>query len=184
MQPIGRSSAGLGPAGELVGPMRRNLSSAQTFLMKFVLPTLWLAGFAAGTVLLFTTGGLSEPEGFPPPAEMRWLFLGGTVLGGLFLYWYCMRLKRVATDEQWLYVSNYLREIRVPLLDIEEVSENRWVNIRPITVEFRRETEFGSRITFMPKTRWWGFWRPHPTVDELESAMRRVRGLPSVQLPG
>jgi hypothetical protein len=158
--------------------MRRTLSSAQTFLMKFVFPTVWLAGFTAATVMLFTTGGFTDPDGFPPPPEIKWLFLSATVLGGVFLYWCCMRLKRVEIDEQWLYVSNYLRGVRVPLRDIEQVSENRWINIRPITVEFRRDTEFGSQITFMPKTRLWAFWRAHPVVGELEAAARRVRGLP------
>ena len=158
--------------------MRRTLSSAQTFLMKFVLPTVWLGMFALITGLLFTTGEFSGRDGLPTPPEMKWLFLGATVVGGLFLYWFCMRLKRVAMDEKWLYISNYLREIRVSLRDIEEVSENRWVNIRPITLEFRRETDFGATVTFMPKTQWWGFWRAHPVVGELESAMRQVRGIP------
>jgi hypothetical protein len=157
--------------------MRRNLSSTQTFLMKFVFPSVWLAAFTAGTVMLFVTGGIAGPDG-PPPPEMKWLFLGATVLGGLFLYWCCMRLKRVQIDEEWLYVSNYLREIRVPLRDIEDVSENRWINIRPITLTLRRETDFGGQITFMPKTRWWGFWRPHPVIRELDDTMRRMRGLP------
>jgi hypothetical protein len=158
--------------------MRRTLSSAQTFLMKFVLPTVWLGGFGAATVLLFTTGSVTDLDGFPLSSEVRWLFLGVAVLGGLSLYWWCMRLKWVAVDEQWLYVSNYVREIRVPLRDIEDVSENRWVNIRPVTVWLRRETEFGTQIIFMPKTRWWGFWRAHPVVDELEQAAGRVRGVP------
>ena len=158
--------------------MRRRLSSAQTFLMKYVVPTVWLLAFTMGTVSLFLTGGYSDPRGFPPPPEMKWLFLGVTVAGGFFLYWFGTRLKQVEIDEQWLYVSNFLREVRIPLLDVEEVSENRWINTRPITVEFRRDTGFGTRIIFMPKTRWWGFWRPHPAVGELESAMRRVRGLP------
>jgi hypothetical protein len=68
--------------------------------------------------------------------------------------------------------------LKVPLEHVEDMSENRWVSIRPITVEFWRETEFGSRITFMPKTRWRGVWRAHPVVGDLEAATHRVRGLP------
>ena len=101
-----------------------------------------------------------------------------TVVGGLCWYWWGIRLKRVEVDDQWLYVSNYLRDIQVELRDIEEVSENRWVNIRPITVRFRRDTGFGPRIVFMPPARWWGFWQPHPVVRELEDAAQRARGLP------
>jgi hypothetical protein len=157
---------------------RHQLSSARTFVTKFVLPTVWLAGFAVATILLFRIRAFVGPDGSPLPPEMKWLFLGGTLLGGWFLYWYGVRLKRVEIDEQWLYVSNFLREIRIPLVDIEEVTENRWVSMRPITVEFRRETEFGSSIIFMPTPRWWRFWQAHPVVGELEAASRRARGLP------
>jgi hypothetical protein len=157
---------------------RRPLSSGRTFVTKVVLPTVWLAGFAVATVLLLKTPGLTDPDRSLLPPEMKWLFLGGIMLGAWFLYWHCVRLKRVEIDEQWLYVSNFLREIRIPLGDIEEVTENRWVSTRPITVEFRRETEFGSSIIFMPRPRWWKFWQAHPVVGELEAATRRVRGLP------
>jgi hypothetical protein len=158
--------------------MRRTLSSAQTFLMKLVLPSMWIAGFTVATVLLFTTGSVTDTDGVPPSPQMKWFFLAATTVGGFCWYWWCMRLKRVEIDDQWLYVSNYVREIQVALGDIEEISENRWVNIRPITVTFRRETEFGPRIVFMPRALWWGFWRPHPVVRELEDAARRARGIP------
>ena len=161
--------------------MRRTLSSAQTVLLKFVFPAIWLPGFAAATVFLFGSGVITRPDGSPPPPEMKWFFLMVTVVGALFIYWSCMRLKRVAIDDRWLYVSNYVQEIQVPLEQVEDISENRWVNIRPITVEFRRPTEFGSRIVFMPKTRWWGFWSAHPVVAELEAAARQARGLPPQQ---
>jgi hypothetical protein len=157
--------------------MRRKLSSGQTFPAKFLFPSVWLLGFSVGTVLLFA-GDITDPQGFAPAPEMKWLFLGATLLGAAFLYWFCMRLKQVEIDEKFLYVSNFFREIQVPLRDIEDVAENRWVNTRPITVEFRRDTDFGTQIIFMPKTRWWGFWRPHPAVAEIEAAMRRARGLP------
>jgi hypothetical protein len=161
--------------------MRRTLSSGRTFLLKFVFPTVWVAGFAAGTALLFTAGGFTDRNGFPTPPEMKWIFLGVTVAGALVLYWFCIRLKRVDVDEHWLYVSNFTREIRIPLADIEEVTENRWVSSRPVTVQFRRENEFGSEIIFMPRTRWWKFWRAHPVVGELEAASRQARGLPPEQ---
>lgn len=164
-------------------PTRRTLSSAQTGLLKFLFPAIWLPGFAVATVFLFRPGVI-DSNGLPPPPEMKWFFLLVTVVGTFFIYWACMRLKRVAMDDRWLYVSNYVQEIQVPLEQIEDISENRWVNIRPITVEFRRPTDFGSRIVFMPKTRWWGFWSAHPVVAELESAIRQARGLPPQPLAG
>jgi hypothetical protein len=158
--------------------MRHTLSSGQTFVMKVVLPIVWIAGFVTATVLLFTASDLSDSNDIPPSLQLKWFLLAATMVGGFCWYWWGIRLKRVDVDDQWLYVSNYLREIQVALRDIEEVSENRWVNIRPITVSFRRDTEFGPRIVFMPRVRWWGFWQAHPAVRELEDAAQRARGLP------
>ena len=140
--------------------------------MKFVLPAIWLPFFATATILLFS-GRLSFDQ--PPAGEMKWTFLAVTLAGAASLYWFCMRLKRVEMDDNALYVSNYLCETSIPLADIDEVTENRWVNIRPVTVTFRCDTDFGSRIVFMPTTRWWRFWREHPVVDELRRASQRAR---------
>ena len=157
--------------------MRRTLSSAQTFLMKFLFPVIWIGGFAVGTLVLFLGAGrLKDEDGNPPPPEVKWIFLGATLAGSAFIYWTCIRLKRVELDDHSLYVSNYQLEIVVPLRDIEEVTENRWINIHPVTVHFYRETEFGGSIVFMPKMRWFAFFSSHPVVTELRTAARRDRG--------
>jgi hypothetical protein len=87
-----------------------------------------------------------------------------------------MRLKRVRIDDKVLYVSNYVTEIAVPLVNVAEVRENRWVNIHAITIQFHSATEFGSRIVFMPKARWFGFWSSHPVVAEIRAAVNRATG--------
>ncbi len=157
--------------------MRRSISSSLTFFYKVVFPPLWIGGFALATLVLFAGGGgLRDNAGNPPPPELRWFFLLATVAGGALLYWFCVRLKRVELDNAALYISNFAREIRVPLQDIEDVTENRWVNIHPVTVHFYRETEFGSSIVFMPEMRWFAFFRSHPIVAELRDAVRRARG--------
>jgi hypothetical protein len=84
-------------------------------------------------------------------------------------------LKRVRLDGQCLYVSNYLREISIPLANVRDVTENRWVNFHPITIYFQNTTEFGDKIVFMPKPRYFDFrfWRSYPIVAEL----RRLAGV-------
>ncbi len=157
--------------------MRRTISSDQTFIMKFVFPAIWIGIFAAMTLVLFAGGGVfRDRSGTPPPPELKWFFLIATIGGAAALYWFGIRLKRVALDASTLYVSNYRREIGVPLRDIEEVSENRWVSIHPVTVRFFRETEFGAAIVFMPKARWFALFSSHPVVKELRAAVARARG--------
>ncbi len=146
------------------------LSSSQTFWIKVIFPLLWIGTFAAVTLAMFL-----EPrqDGYVSPPQIKWIFLALTVAGAAFLYWTCMRLKRVRMDDQALYVSNYLREIRLPLQQVENVNENYWINLHPITIEFRSETDFGKWIVFMPKIRWLSFWSSHPVVEEIRQAIAR-----------
>jgi hypothetical protein len=102
------------------------------------------------------------------PPEMKWAFLAAFVAGSCFIWWSCVRLKRVRCDGGNLYISNYLREIAVPLALVERVTENRWINIHPVTIHLRYSTDFGDEIVFMPKTRMMLLWRSHPIVAEIQ----------------
>lgn len=155
----------------------RIISSAQTFLMKVIFPVFWLGIFATFTILLFAGGGgLTDEAGNPPDPGVKWIMLIATLAGGAIIYWTGIRLKRVALDDHALYISNYQQEIVVPLRDIEDVTENRWINIHPVTIHFHRDTEFGPSIVFMPKVRWFAFFSSHPIVEELRAAAARSRG--------
>lgn len=140
--------------------------------MKVLFPVLWISGFGFGTLSLWL-GIVHEKNGALPPAEMKWQFLGAWIVGTVFILWCCSRLKRVRVDPKTLYISNYLREIAIPVTMITDVTENRWINIHPVTVHFRNPTEFGQKITFMPTVRFFGLWSSHPVVAEL----KRLAGL-------
>jgi len=156
--------------------MRENLSSANTFFSKIVFPIFWIGGFATGTASLFLMGADTQVDTKQiPPPDMKWIFLAATLAGSVFLYWGCVRLKRVALDDHAVYVSNYLKEIAVPLQEIECVSENRLINIHPVTLTFRYETEFGRRVVFMPKVRLFALLSSHPVVEQLRMASARAR---------
>jgi hypothetical protein len=161
--------------------LQRTLSSSQTFFIKAVFPVLWVGGFAVGTLSMFLLPGSNGP-GEPPPG-MKWIFLLLTILGTAFLYWTSIRLKRVRMDDQALYVSNYLEEIRIPLQDVREVTENRWINIHPVTIELLGDTAFGRRVVFMPKVRLFALWSHHPVVGEISEAAAKARaGLRIIRL--
>ncbi|HKG62400.1 MAG TPA: hypothetical protein VKB05_21745 [Pyrinomonadaceae bacterium] len=80
-------------------------------------------------------------------------------------------MKFVTVDDDFLYASNYLREIAIPLWDIYDVTENVWLNIHPVTVHLKHPSEFGDKIVFMPKTRFWVF-ASHPVVKDLKQLAR------------
>jgi hypothetical protein len=146
-------------------------------LVKFVFPVVWIGGFGFGTALLFRAGRRMGDG--PPPPEVKWFFLAGLVVGTLAIYWWCVRLMRVVMTDRELRISNYLREVVVPLSDIDDVTENRWVNLHPVTVQFVRRTEFGHSIVFMPKSRPFALFSSHPVVAELRAAVEMAKRRPS-----
>ncbi|MGJ4940175.1 hypothetical protein ACQR1W_06335 [Bradyrhizobium sp. HKCCYLS1011] len=155
---------------ELSGSVMRKigLSSAWTFSAKFVFPALWISGFGLGTVSLWLDAFHGRNNELPPSVE-KFVFLGVWIVGSVFILWVCAGLKRVRADGRQLFVSNYRREICIPLNAVQDVRQNRWLNIRPVTIYFRVATEFGDRAKFMPKRRIAiRFWRVDPIVNELK----------------
>lgn len=147
--------------------MKRRLSSLQTVLMKIVFPALWIPMWAVGTLTLFL-GGLQGGD----TAALKWVFLCGWVAGSAFIYWGCIRLKDVSVDDNYLYVSNFLKEISIPLSEIYDVTENVWLNTHPVTIHLKRPSEFGDKIIFMPTVRYFSFYGSHPVVAELKELAR------------
>jgi len=144
--------------------MVRELSSLQTFFLKFIFAPIWIGLFGVGALVsLFNNRG--DPHGYLI-MPLMWIVVSA------FVYWSCMRLKKVSVDDHNLYISNYLKEISVPVSYISNVTENRWINSHPVTIHLQFSTEFGDSIVFMPKTRWFGFFSSHPVVAELRQLAR------------
>lgn len=145
--------------------MNREISSKWTFYYKFIFPTLWIGGFTLTTVFMFLF-----PAGWKGSSDIRkarWIFLGITIAGATVIYWSCMRLKKVYLRQNSLVVSNYLTEVSVPLQQIERVSGSVFMAPELVWVHFRRPTQLGRRIVFMPTMRWFPGFSRHPIVREL-----------------
>jgi hypothetical protein len=141
--------------------------------MKLGLPLFWIAGFGVWTGTLFVAGDRFGHR--PPTPEMKWIFLAIFLVGSVVIYAWGLRLMRVVMTDSELRISNYRREIVVPLSDIDQVTENRWVSIHPVTPQFVRRTDFGHRIVFMPKARPFALFSSHPIVAELRAASERAK---------
>jgi hypothetical protein len=151
------------------------LSSAQTFLMKFIFPTVWISGFGAGTLAMWLSAAKFTGAGTPPD-DPRLGFLVAWIVGTLVILFVCAGLKRVRVDDKSMFVSNYVRELAIPLSEIVDVTEVRWINIHPVRVHFGHRTRFGNTIVFMPKARWFGLWSSHPVVAKLKELSRAQSG--------
>jgi len=131
-----------------------------------LLPVLWSFGFGLGTIALWLEAFRGK-NNEPPPEGMKYIFTAVWAVVTIAAWRSCAGLKRVRIDGTRLYVSNYLEEISIPFSDIAKVTEDRWVNIHPVTIHLKNATEFGDRITFMPTSRFFG-WTSHPVVHELK----------------
>jgi hypothetical protein len=119
------------------------VSSSLTFLYKFVFTSVWSGLFGIGTAAMFLS---SKPE----MSAVRWQFAAAWIIGTAIIWRTCARLKRVEFDGAALLISNFSDDITVPVSEIADVKQNRLINLRPITVTFKKETPFGRAITFMP----------------------------------
>lgn len=139
--------------------MRRKLSSYDTVLIKFVLPAFWMLFFSFMPVGKFIRS-IEPPE--------RWIVLLAWIAGTVYFLWDANRLKTVSVDDKFLYASNYLKEIAIPLSDISDVTENFWLNTHPVTIHLKSPSEFGHKIVFLPTRRVFALFSSHPVVAELK----------------
>jgi len=137
--------------------MKRNISSSLTFFYKFIFSTIWVGGFGFGTLLILLK---KDSDSIP--------FLVAWILGSICIYSWCVRLKRVELDDEYMYISNFFKTISVPLTEITKVTEWVYINIHPIRLTFENKTEFGWSIMFMPPFSWsFCFFMSHPIAKEL-----------------
>ena len=82
------------------------------------------------------------------------------------------RLKKVAVDNCFLYVSDYSdpEQVAIPLSDIVRITQWRGKTLRTVTVYLRSPSKFGERIQFQPmleKGEWGWAWQENRVVQEL-----------------
>jgi hypothetical protein len=136
----------------------RRISSLLTFYTKF----LWPLAVVVYLGFYFLAGMDSGLSAFPSP-----MFLVFLIAVSIFAAWRAWGPKRVSVDANNLYVSDYRREIVVPLSAIISVSERIWSEPRRVIVQLREPTEFGDKIVFLATYRPFIFFSSHPIVNEL-----------------
>ncbi len=153
------------------GVSYRVLSSAQTFQVKYVGPLVFVVAtlFLVAMLDLGLFPGLyRQTFGARLAPSLEDVFWAVWIVCGLITFWWAWQLKRIAVDGESIYISDYLREAKLPLAAVLEVRENRWLRMHPVTIELGRETPWGSTVRFMPKIRYIvPGWVSHPVVAEL-----------------
>jgi len=90
--------------------------------------------------------------------------------------WGALRLRVISIDDHNLYILNYTKEISVPLSEIINVTQNRWLKGEMVTIHLQSRSEFGCKIHFLPKVRFFAFGQ-HPVVRELKALARNAQAV-------
>ena len=157
-------------------PVRaRVISASHTALVKWGLPGLIVLQ-GIGWVI----GWMRVLQGDEPVAPI--VILYAAVSAALFPWgaWACLGLKRVALSESDLRISNFRREIVVPLRDVDSVGRTV-LGMNAIIINFARDTDFGRRIKFLPKRMFFRFTWTHPLVDRLRDAVAAAKATKTVE---
>lgn len=156
--------------------MEMNLHSLETYLYKYLLPVTFVPWEG------FRSVRASFPPSDPNAKTMLLLFFGFWFVMTPFVFWYASKLKRVVLlDESILRVKGYLKEIDIPLPNVESVTESGWSRMRHVTLRLKVRSEFGDRIWFIPKRKLETLGRKS-TLEELRERIRSMQSAVSHQL--
>ncbi len=124
------------------------LSSNATLFLKLFLPVFWTTVMVGITLVTWLApehyfGGL-------PLRSLRWAVLLMLITGIGTLYLTCWPLKRVETDGEFLFVTDYFRTARYHLIDdVKQIRESRFLFLRLATIELQGKGTFGGKLRFV-----------------------------------
>jgi hypothetical protein len=134
--------------GKTTTTMHR-LSSNATLFLKIFLPVFWTSVLTG--VTLVTWFGEESKFGGLPLTSLRWATLFTLVMGVtlfLLIFW---PLKRVESDGEKVYVSNYFRTAFYSWgQDVESYHEFRFLFFKIAIIELNGVGSFGRKMRFVP----------------------------------
>lgn len=148
---------------------RKKLSGSLTIFHKFISPIIIIV-----TVLFFLKNYWAFTNTRSPIPMI--LVLSLAIVSSISMsLWLSYRLTVVSVLDDTLIISDYFKEIRVPLSDVFDVKEMRWMQPYWITIHFRKSTEFGETVMFVPPFRFASFWIANPLVNEIKELVSRSK---------
>ncbi|MBC6996412.1 hypothetical protein QWY85_03190 [Neolewinella lacunae] len=124
------------------------LSSNATLFLKIFVPVFWTTILAGVTLVAW----LAEAKYFAgiPLTSFRWATLF-TLVAAVASFWLLLwRLKRVETDGEKVYISNYFRTAFYEWSrDVERISYSRFFLLKVATIELNGVGSFGRKLYFV-----------------------------------
>jgi hypothetical protein len=125
------------------------LSSNATLFLKIFLPVFWTT-ILTGVTLVAWFGDESDFGGIPL-TSFRWATLFTLIMGVAVFLILCWPLKRVESDGEKIYVSNYFRTAFYSWeQDVETYHEFRFIFLKIAIIELNGVGSFGRKMRFLP----------------------------------
>ena len=97
------------------------------------------------------------------------------IFGSWYVIWFSRRLKDVWLEGEYLVVSDYVSEERIPIVHVEEITETRLWNPKLIKLRFSRSSKWGEEIVFIAPLRFQFVFMNHPLVQELRTLVSSAK---------
>lgn len=125
-----------------------NISSNLTVILKYFVPLVWTVFFGALCIIFWMTdelmvGGL----------DLFIFRIGWTAffsIGTILMIFTLMKLMRVETDSEFIYVTNYFKIYKYPISNIDKITTKNYAFFSLVTIHFIESGYFGKKIVFMP----------------------------------
>lgn len=139
------------------------VSSPWTLTLKLLLPMFWFTFFGGLTIVLFFTDLSTLKEPFTPTTARAIVasFLVSTA--GLY-YLVFSRIKWVAMDQEYIYVSNFFKSFQYTFDSVSKVEETKVLLWQKVTLHFHEPTQFGPSLVFFGSYYWYYFLKQHPEI--------------------
>lgn len=125
----------------------RKLSTNLTLFWRFY-AIVWISFFPVYG-LYWISNFLSSSERNLDVGRLILFILFG-LISSIFVHFTAGILKNVFLDGNTLVISNFLKQIRIPLSEVSHVDNPDLSSLRRIKAIFRQPTEFGGEIVFAP----------------------------------
>ena len=141
----------------------QRISTSATLMLKFFIPTFWMAFFGIFTLTILFIN--KDVYGRISIHTLQLVVLGLFLLGCLLWWRTVMGLKRMEVDEDFLYVTNYFKTFRYPYDSIEQMHLKDYKFFKTLRVELKEAGSFGKKMNCVISEKLFtDFMGEHPKV--------------------
>lgn len=127
----------------------QRLSSNLTLFFKLFIPTGWVSFFGLFLLVIFVVDTTDKP--LLASQFFRIGFVTFFIIFLTLIYFTIYQLKRVETQERYIFVTDYFKTIKFPFENIDRISSMDLFLFKVVWLHLKSKGIFGRRIPFIAK---------------------------------